>query len=125
MADFSDALAKLSSGNFLGAVVDRVTVYSEYTAPTTYEPQAVQSGNTPGGPTTQPQASSTWGSLFKPTIVIESPLSPQPYVFAPYGVADPTAYERKQFMLTWGPIAVVGLVGVAGYFLGRAKGRRG
>jgi hypothetical protein len=123
MTDFSSVLSKLSSGNFLGAVVDKVTVYSEYTAPTTYSPQAVQGGNTPGGATTQSQGVSPWGLLFKPTIVIDSPLSPQPYIFAPYGVADPEAYKSKQFALVWGPLAVLGLVGGAAYFLGRASGK--
>ena len=119
--EISKAVSSLMAGDFLGAVVKNVTVYSEYTAPTVYQPPAVRTSNQPGGETTKPKGGSTWGSLFKPTIVIDSPLSPEPYVFAPYGVADPEAYRRKQFALVWGPITVLALVGAAAFFLGRAS----
>jgi hypothetical protein len=122
-SDLARATSALLAGDYLGAVVNKVTFFSEYTAPTVYDPAAVRTSNMPGAPASQSQGANPWGLLFKPTLVVESPLSPQPYVFAPYGVADPEAHKSKQFALVWGPLAVLGLVGGAAYFLGRAAGK--
>ena len=119
------AAAAVLRGDFVGSTVDSVTVYSQYTKPVTYDAANIKRAESPGGAADdgQPKSVNPWGLLFKPTVVIRSPLRSNPYVFAPYGVADPEAYKRKQFALVWGPLTVLGLFGAAGYFLGRASKR--
>jgi hypothetical protein len=118
----SDTLDKLSSGNVLGATVKRVRFYTQYSAPVDYTPGDIEAASTSGGagPAVAPNP---WGSLLKPTFVVESPLSDRPYVFAPYGAADPTAYVERQMLLKWGPIGVAALLAGSFFFLGRASKR--
>jgi hypothetical protein len=121
------AAAAVLRGDFIGSTIDRVTVYSQYTKPVVYDATALRKSDAGGGAGTgQPESAPTvnpWGALFKPTVVVESPLRRTPYVFAPYGVADPNAYKQRQTLLVWGPIGVAALIAGSFFFLGRATKR--
>jgi hypothetical protein len=119
------AAAAVLRGDFIGSTIDRVTVYSQYTKPVVYDAAALRKSNAPSGES-QPSSGPTvnpWGALFRPTMVVESPLRRTPYVFAPYGIADPNAYKQRQTLLVWGPIGVAALIAGSFFFLGRASKR--
>ena len=121
------AAAAVLRGDFVGSTVDSITVYSQYTKPVTYNAANIKKAETAGKTgdiaSGQPKSVNPWGVLFKPTVVVRSPLRSTPYVFAPYGVADPDAYKQRQALLVWGPIGVAALIAGSFFFLGRASKR--
>jgi len=125
MSVVSDLLAKAGINDLSSALLNKVTFYTDYTDPVMYSPADIARAQTAepdaGRGSTQPV--NPWGALFKPTFVVESPVLGKPFVFAPYGAADPTAYQRNQTLLVWGPIGVAALIAGSFFFLGRATKR--
>ena len=117
------AAGAVLQGDFIGSTVDEVTVYSQYTAPVTYTAADLRRSNSPDVDDGQPKSVNPWGVLFKPTIVVRSPLRQTPYVFAPYGIADPEAHKQRQFLLSVGPVLALAMFGAGVFFLGRASKR--
>jgi hypothetical protein len=124
------AAKSLLQGDYVGATVSRIAFVSNYTEPAIYTAEQIRASSQPNAPAPEavndqgaPVQKSTWGSLIKPTIIIESPLRKDPYVYAPYGEADPGAYKSNQLLLKWGPFLAIALVGGGFFFLGRATKR--
>lgn len=117
------AAGAVLQGDFIGSTVDSITIYSQYTAPVTYTAADLRRSNAPDADDGQPKSVNPWGVLFKPTVIVNSPLRSRPYVFAPYGMADPEAYKGRQSLVKYGPLLALTLLGGGAFFLGRASKR--
>lgn len=122
VAATAGALAqKLSQGDYIGATLSRITIYSEYTRPMVFTAADLKrlaaEKPDPNSPARR------YGKLLKPTVIVESPLAPKPFVIAPYGKADPNAWEMNQRRLKLGGAAIVIAVLGGAFMLGRLSKR--
>lgn len=116
------AVTAIGSGDLVGGTIKRVRLLSEYTAPVELSAAQIKAAaNAKQDPNAHTKL---WGRLVKPTLIIDSPLSAQPYIIAPYGQASVDGWKTKRAQLKWGVIGMVTLFLGSAFMLGRWSKRR-